>query len=186
MGFTSIHVYWKVVELWKIPAAELLAAGDIGLIPWVPLAQFDGPPEPIFRECRERIERDALPEEREGLLVATHFLAGMRYNDPGVFQLLGGNKAMIKVNSPLLREIIDEATQESERRGERRGERKATEAALVTVLVTRFGPKAEAVKAELKEVSDKRLKALMSLVVTCPDLDTFRQASAPRKRKRGL
>ncbi len=30
-------------------------------------------------------------------------------------------------------------------------------------------------KAELKEVSDKRLKALMSLVVTCPDLDSFRQ-----------
>ena len=40
-GFSSIHVYWKVVELWKVPAADLLATGDIGLIPWIPLAQFE-------------------------------------------------------------------------------------------------------------------------------------------------
>ncbi len=83
-------------------------------------------PSRSFRECRERIERDALPEEREGLLVATHFLAGMRYNDPGVFQLLGGNKAMIKVNSPLLRDSIDEATSRKasgEANGEANGRR---------------------------------------------------------------
>ncbi len=58
-GTTRIHVEWKVVEIWKIPAAELLASGDIGLIPLVPLAQFDGPVEPIIEECRERIQRDA-------------------------------------------------------------------------------------------------------------------------------
>jgi hypothetical protein len=176
--FTSIHVSWKVVELWKIPAEELLAAGDIGLIPWVPLAHFEGPPEPIFRECRERIERDAPPEERESLRVATHFLAGLRYNDPGVFQLLGGTKAMLKVKSPLLREIIDEATQ--------KGQRKATEANLVTVLVARFGPKAKAAKAELKRVRDDRLKSLFSIAVNCPDLDAFRKELSPRRGKRGV
>jgi hypothetical protein len=32
-GTTRIHVEWKVVEVWKIPAADLLATGDVGLIP---------------------------------------------------------------------------------------------------------------------------------------------------------
>ncbi len=181
-GFTRIEVSWKVVELWKVPAAELLAAGDIGLIPWVPLAQFDGPPEPIFRVCRERIERDAPEEERENLRVVTHFLAGLRYNDPGVFQLLGGTKAMMKVKSPLLRELFDEATQ----KGKREGKREATETALVTFLVSRFGTKAEAVKADLKKVRDDRLKDLLVLAGTCPDLDAFHQSLAPRRGKRGL
>jgi hypothetical protein len=67
-GSTRIHVQWKLVELWKIPAANLLAAGDIGLIPWVPLAQFNGPPEPIFRACRDRIEQDPDPKERESIM----------------------------------------------------------------------------------------------------------------------
>jgi len=25
---------WKVVELWQLAAEELLAAGDVGLVPW--------------------------------------------------------------------------------------------------------------------------------------------------------
>ncbi len=89
---------------------------------------------------------------------------------------------MLKVKSPLLREIIDEATQESRQEGQR----EANEAALVTVLVTRFGAKANAVKAELKKVRDDRLKDLLALAVNCPDLDAFRKALAPRRGKRGL
>ena len=42
-GTTRIHVAWKVVEVWKIPAAELLASGDVGLIPLVPLARVRRP-----------------------------------------------------------------------------------------------------------------------------------------------
>ena len=46
-GTTSIRVEWKVIELWKVPAAELLAAGDIGLIPLVPLSSLDRPLEAL-------------------------------------------------------------------------------------------------------------------------------------------
>src|SRR5205807_9106665 len=113
---TRIHVAWKVVELWTIPAADLLAAGDVGLIPWVPLTHFDGPPEPIFRECRDRIDRDAPRKEQESLLVAIHFLAGLKYNDSQLFQLLGGREAMSKLGSPVLREIVDEATRKATER----------------------------------------------------------------------
>jgi hypothetical protein len=192
-GSTRIHVAWKVVELWRIPAAELLAAGDIGLIPWVPLAHFEGPPEPIFRECRDRIERDAPRNEQESLLVATHFLAGLKYNDPKLFQLLGGRKTMIKIVSPVLREIVEEAARKATQKAAREAAREATRKAtreitienLVAFLAARFGADAEAVRSDLKAIKDDaRLKGLLRLAATCPDLGAFRNQLPPRKRRR--
>ena len=63
LGWTTWPLSWRTVQLWTLPAETLLAAGDVGLIPWVPLTQFDGPPEPILRECRERIDQSA-PSDR--------------------------------------------------------------------------------------------------------------------------
>ena len=60
------------------------------------------------------------------------------------------------------------------------------EDALITFLVGRFGVKAKAVKAKLESVSDNRLQALLVLAGTCPDLETFHEALAPRRGKRGL
>lgn len=77
-GTTTIHVAWRVVELWKIAAEELLASGEIGLIPLVPLSRYDGPMGPILEECRERIRREAPAEEVQNFLVATHFFAGLK------------------------------------------------------------------------------------------------------------
>jgi hypothetical protein len=36
-------------------------AGDVGLIPWVPLTDFTDPPEATLRRCREVIEERASP-----------------------------------------------------------------------------------------------------------------------------
>jgi hypothetical protein len=178
------------------PGRGSAGRGDIGLIPWVPLAQFNGPPEPIFRACNDRIERVPDPKERESLRVVTHFLAGLKYNDPGLFQLLGGQNAMFKTGSPILQKVVDDLTRravrkelskaerKAEREGERKGERKATEVALATFLVARFGTQAETLKAKLKAVSDDRLKKLVELAATCPDLDSFRKELASRSRKR--
>src|SRR5262249_18718967 len=60
---------WRVVELWTLTAEELLAADDVGLIPWVPLTQFAGPPEAILEQCRQRIDQQAAIDERANLLV---------------------------------------------------------------------------------------------------------------------
>ena len=43
-GLTRLFAEWHVVNLWKELAEPLLAAGDVGLIPWVPLTHFEGPP----------------------------------------------------------------------------------------------------------------------------------------------
>jgi hypothetical protein len=175
VGTTRIRVEWKVIELWKVPVAELLATGDVGLIPLVPLSQFDGPVEPILDECRERIERDAPAEEREALRVVTHFFAGLKYNDPRLFEKLGGQKAMIKNGSPLIRELYREAIRE--------GRREDSESAILAVLTDRFGAGAEALQPELGAISDARLKDFAVLAATCPDLASFRAHLPARTRK---
>jgi hypothetical protein len=164
-GWTRWDAAWKVIELWTLPAEDLLAAEDVGLIPWVPLTRFDGPPEPIFRECRARIDRDAPPEEHENLLAVTQVLAGLRYNDPRLFQLLGGREAMIE--SPVLQELKAEWTREAALETHRRD--------IVDFLVTRFGTPAEVFETALNAIDDeKRLKEFVKLAAACTDLEAFR------------
>jgi hypothetical protein len=57
LGFSQLQARWRVVELWKLLAEDLLAAGDVGLIPWVPLTYYAGPLEVLLQQCRVRINR---------------------------------------------------------------------------------------------------------------------------------
>ena len=164
-GWTDWRLSWKIAKLWEIPAEELLAASDVGLIPWVLLTQFDGPPEPIVLQCRARIDQDAPPDEHENLLAVTQLLARLRYHDPKLFQLLGGRKAMIE--SPLLDELKAEWTRETTRK------------AILKFLEARFGIAARALEAELKTVDENRLDDLLSLAATCRTLASFRKKVSP-------
>jgi hypothetical protein len=166
LGWTRLHIEWKVIELWTIPAADLLASGDVGLIPWVPLSKIDGPPEPIFRECRARIDRDAPRGDHQNLLAVTHFLARLNYNDPKLSQILGGRKAMIE--SPVLKELMAENT------------RKTTQSNIVQVLVARFGREARALRRALKAIEDDgQLTDLLIQSAKCPDLESFQKLLRP-------
>jgi hypothetical protein len=172
LGWTSLQGRWRVVELWTIPAEALLQAGDVGLIPWVPLARFDGPPEPIFRQCRARIDAEALPEEHDNLLAVAQVLAGLRYNDPRLFELLGGREAMIE--SPVLQKLKDEWTRETANETERQ--------AIVRFLVARFGKQADELKPELDAIDDKaRLEDLITLAARCRNLEAFRKRLLSRE-----
>ncbi len=172
-GMTQWSIRWKVVQLWSIPAETLLGANDVGLIPWVPLASFDGRPEPIFQECRLRIDEQASPEERENLLAVTQVLAGLRYNERALFQILGGRKAMIE--SPVLQELKEEWTRDAARDAALQTSRRD----IVDVLAARFGPEAEDLAAELEAIADNaRLKKLVKLAAICSDLPSFRKELA--------
>jgi len=164
-GWTEWQLSWKTIELWKVPADQLLAAGDVGLIPWVPLTDFEGPPERLLRECRDRIDRDGPPDEQENLLAVTQVLARLRYNDERLFQLFGGRKAMIE--SPVLQELKAEWTHEATRR------------AIVNILETRFGTAARAMEADLKAVEEDKLDDILKIVVTCRSLASFRKRLSP-------
>ena len=162
LGWSQLTCRWKVVELWELAAEELLAPGDVGLVPWVPLTQFRGPPGPILEQCRRRIDQQALPNERDNLLAVSQVLARLRYNDPKLLSILGGKQVMIE--SPLIKEIVEET------------EQKAKQEAILEVLQTRFGSVPEAMAERLCAVGgEKKLKALLKHAVRCTDLEAFRK-----------
>jgi hypothetical protein len=160
-GLSRWLAKWRVVELWTLPAEELLAANDIGLIPWVPLTQFEGPPEPMLQRCRERIERQAAAEEQVNLLAVTQVLTRLRYNDPQLLTILGGSRVMIE--SPLIQEILARSKQET------------MNADILTLLEARFGPVPPDLAMHLRAIMDEqKLRNLLVRAALCPDLDAFR------------
>ena len=166
LGTSHCALSWRVVELWTLPAEELLAANDVGLIPWVPLTHYDGPLETLLYECRERIDRQAPADERTNLLAVTQIMAGLRTSDPQLLQILGGRRGMI-IDSPVLRNLIDEV--------EAKAVAKAKQAAIVRVLRGRFGtvPR-DIAKALLRRKRESMLDELIDRAATCRDLDAFR------------
>lgn len=157
LGRTSCRVGWPVINLWEIPAEDLLQAEDVGLVPWVPLSKITGPPEPVLVKCREIIDRGAVPVQRESLLVVTQVLARLQFSDPQVFEILGGKEVMIE--SPLIQEIVQETIQKN----------------ILRVLRARFRSVPEELESELQQVrNDETLSMLIDEAATCPDLDSFR------------
>ena len=161
-GWTHLRLSWRVVALWTLPAEDLLRTEEPGLMPWVLLTSFAGPPEPVFRRCREVIDERARPEEHDNLLAVTQVLAGLRYNDARLLALLGGKEAMIE--SPVLQELLAERMHQ----------------VLLRILEVRFGLVPPDVEAALRAVmDDDRLQELVAVAASCPDLETFRQQLAP-------
>jgi hypothetical protein len=160
-GWTHLSVRWRVVELWTLPAADQLAANDVGLIPWVPLMQFDGPAETILRECRDRIERQAPPEQRESLLAVAAMLGSLRYDESLLATIFEGRQGVLEI--PLLDKMIARHETERQRRD------------IVCVLATRFGTVPPEITAALQGVSEEtRLEKLLAWSAACPDVDAFR------------
>jgi predicted transposase YdaD len=140
---------------------------------FIAVVERKGPREPIICECRARIDQVTSPDEHLNLLAVTQILARMRYNDPKLFQILGGRKAIIE--SPLFWELKAEWTQE----GKIEGKIEAKIEDLMTILVTRFGTKAEELETEIKAIGDEaRLKELLTHAATSRTLGSFRKQLA--------
>jgi predicted transposase YdaD len=156
LGWARLQCNWRVVELWTLPAADLLAANDLGIIPWVPLAHFDGPPELVLQQVRQRIDQQAPPDERANLLAVTQVLTRLRYNDPQLLSLLGGSQIMIE--SPLIQEIVARTRHE----------------AILGFLEARFGSVPPEVVTQLRTILDEeQLRDLNRHAALCPDLAAF-------------
>ncbi|HXG11220.1 MAG TPA: hypothetical protein VNK04_15790 [Gemmataceae bacterium] len=157
LGWSRLAGAWKVVELWTLPAEELLAAGDVGLVPWVPLTQFAGPPSALLERCRQQIEQQAPQGQKANLLAVSQVLARLRFPQPDLLVLLGGKRVMIE--SPLIQELLAESKQE----------------AIIEVLTGRFGTIPEDLTVRLRQVTNERqLKELLRYTGVCPDLEAFR------------
>ncbi|HEY7329843.1 MAG TPA: hypothetical protein VH592_19570 [Gemmataceae bacterium] len=159
LGLSRLEAEWKTVELWTLPATEFLMQGDVVATPWIPLMEFTGLPETLLERCAEKIEREAHPKDRADLLVVSQVVAGLRFPDPALLQLLGGREPMIE--SPLIQKVIAESIQQD----------------ILALLKDRFDTVPRNVTKLLREVLDeKKLRQLILLAAKSPDLETFRDA----------
>jgi hypothetical protein len=159
LGLSSLEARWKPVELWTLPAEEFLNAGDVGVVPWVPLMQFEGPTETLLERCAEKIEREAPRKQRADLLAVTQVLTELRFPNPDLVRLLGGKELMIE--SPLMQKMMAEAHNR----------------ATLRILRGRFGTVPRDMTKRLGEIIDEERAAdLNVLAAQCPDLQAFRDA----------
>ena len=159
LGLSRLQAEWKVVGLWTLPAADFLTAGDVGVVPWVPLMHFDGPAEELLERCAEKIEREAHPKDRADLLAVSQVLSELRFPNPELLRLLGGGETMIE--SPLLKKMRAETIHEL----------------ILDALKERFGTVPRDVNKLLREIIDeKKLRRINRVAIKCADLEAFREA----------
>lgn len=89
--------------MWQEPADDALRTEDPAMAVFAPLMQYAERPEILFQKCRNIIDAKAKDIHWLNLLAATQVLAKPRYNDPALFEILGGQTIMIE--SPLLDEV---------------------------------------------------------------------------------
>ena len=160
-GWSRLGFTWRVVELWTLSAEALLAANEVGLIPWVPLAQSAQSAEVILRECRDRIDRLVPADEQGNFLAVTQMLARLRYNRDTIEAIFRRSGVMIE--SPWLKEMFEESIAEKQRQD------------IVLFLRGRFKSVPEEVGTALRGVTDPdRLQELTLWAGQCTDLDAFR------------
>jgi hypothetical protein len=160
-GWTSSALKWKVVELWTLSAEELLAAPNVGVVPWAPLARYDGPTEVLLQRCRDRLEREG-GRQKVNLLAVTQVFARLHFDRPEWLDILGGRQAMI--GSPLIQEIVAES------RRDRRIQ------SIRAVLETRFGAVTPTITAGLEQVKEEaNLDQLLRHAVLCASVKAFEE-----------
>jgi hypothetical protein len=140
--------------------AELLSAGDVGLIPWVPLTHFSGPPAKVVQECRRRIDAEAPESERPNLLAVTQVLTRLRYNSEKLFQILGGGDTMLEL--PFLDELLSKNLSKNHAKW------------ILDILESRFDTRPDELAEELQALGESKLEELNRFAAVCPDLEAFR------------
>ncbi len=159
LGLSQLEATWKVVELWTLPAEEFLAGADVGVVPWIPLMQFAGPPEALLERCADKIEREAHAQDKANLLAVSQVLTELRFPAPDLLSLLGGTKSMLE--SPLLQKMKAETLHD----------------AILALLKHRFGTVPRDVTKHIRAVvNERRLQQLNIVASTCPALEAFRDA----------
>jgi hypothetical protein len=159
LGWSKETLSWKRVEMWTQSAEAMLASPDVGVVPLIPLASFEGPVEPLLRRCRERIDREG-GEHRANLLAVTQTFIKLRFAQPALLDLFGGSRAMIE--SPLIKEIVEK----TDRKRQRTDVEKA--------IRVRFGGLPDSARASLEGLEDEaKLDALHDFAVICPTLEAF-------------
>jgi hypothetical protein len=172
----SVQLESSFVNWSPLAAAELLAAPDVGIVPWVVLAHHEGTPEGLLQRCRERIDREG-GQQRANLLAVTQVFTRLRFDRPEYLDILGGRNVMQE--SPLILELQEEAC--------RKREVQVTRKHLLRVLRARFKEQLAEVAEVEKRLQDATkpdvLERLFEQALNCGTLMAFdesvRQELAP-------
>ncbi len=158
-GTVTGGVAWRVIKLWELDAEEMFASGDVGVVPWIPLARTMQPPEALLGRCRDLIDAKAPPGEVESLKVVTAIFASIGYNKRWVMDVLFKGQGMLKVSDfPFLEYIESEGVRKS----------------ILRFLKTRFSDLPADLSGRLQQIEDPdRLEDLVEAAATCPDLASF-------------
>lgn len=159
------------MKLWEIEAEALLADGDDGLIPLVPLAHTNRPAAEIVGECVDRMNAVADETERVSLLTVANILLKLVGAPFDIVELPGGKAMWLEK----IARQIDEA-ELAEALEKRKGVyvAEAKRSAVLAFLEGRFGMVPEEVVSALSIVlDDTRLQQLSRFAATCPDLAAF-------------
>ena len=159
-GNTTLELKWTVLEMWTIPAEELLATEDPGLMPWVALCDHAGSTEELLHRSVAVIDREPSERDRRSLRAVSQILVSLRYDTSELVRIFGGHGKMIE--SPLLQELEQEFTA------------KGRAEDILRVLDFRFGAPSEATARALHAIpSPERLSDLLTAALSARDLQAF-------------
>jgi hypothetical protein len=150
-GFVGEPAYllfrYQVVRIWQLPVETLLESG-LGLVALAPLAAVTEADLPsVIRRMRQRIDREAAPEETGTLWTAADVLMGLRYPNELISDLLRGVRGMKE--SVTYQAIVEEGRLEEAR------------AMLLELGARRLGVPSEEVEMAVGRITDlERLRRL--------------------------
>jgi predicted transposase YdaD len=150
---------YQVIRLWEQPVEALLRSG-LGTLPLAPLADVKRKELPsVIQQMKERIEREAPPEDRAYLWTATFVLMGLRYPPELTKHLLRGVRDMKE--STTYQEIVKEGIAIGEVQGEARGSVKEAQSILLRMGTKRFGPPTARTQKRIESITSvERLELL--------------------------
>lgn len=179
---------WPVVRLWEQDAESMFADGDIGLVPWIPLARSTESPERLVSRCVERIEAVPDATTRSALSAVTQILTGLAYPGVELKHLFGGVTAMIE--SPVLDEVreilraryreeflnegLSQGLTQGLTQGLSQGKLAGLRESIRDNLAARFSAVPPGIESAIEAIHDlNRLRELHRVSAICADADEF-------------
>lgn len=151
---------YQVIRLWEQPVETLLKSG-LGTLPLAPLADVERKQLPgVIQRMKERIDREAPPNDKPFLWTATFVLMGLRYPPEVTKQLLRGVREMKE--SSTYQAILEEGRIEGIAIGEAQGEVKEAQAILLLMGTKRFGKPTARIRKKIESITSvERLERLV-------------------------
>jgi len=179
-GTTRLAADWRVVRLWELDADDLLANGDIGLVPFAPLARSTRTPLEVLTACRDRIDQVPDMRDRATLLAVASVYSDLAFPEQRSFDFYGGYTKMTE--SPVWEEMRRAMAEhyhvqwkeEGLVEGRAEGRRIVLREDTLADLAERFGSVPADVTDRVNASTDEpRLRALRKLALTAPTFDAF-------------